>query len=77
MSITYRIGHEHLTPADVTELYNASTLGLRRPVDHPDVMEQMYRHADLFVTAWDGPLLVGIARTVADFVFDGLHLLVL
>jgi predicted N-acetyltransferase YhbS len=55
----------------VIELYNASTLGERRPVDDRQVMSDMLRHANLVVTAWDGNLLVGIARTLTDFSYVG------
>lgn len=49
------------------ELYRASTLAERRPADDRRVMERMRDHADLTITAWDGELLVGIARTLTDF----------
>jgi len=29
----------------------------------------MLRHANLLCTAWDGPLLVGVARSLTDFSF--------
>lgn len=64
--IHYRVGND-LDLDGVIELYRASTLGERRPVDDRDRMAAMLRHANLVVTAWDGPLLVGIARSVSDF----------
>jgi predicted N-acetyltransferase YhbS len=64
--ITYRIGNE-LDLDAVIELYRASTLGERRPVDDRERMAQMLRNANLVVTAWDGEQLVGIARSVTDF----------
>ncbi len=67
-SIQYRTGGD-LALADVIRLYRASTLGERRPVDSPAVIEAMIRNADLIVTAWDGDVLVGIARTLTDFVY--------
>jgi GNAT superfamily N-acetyltransferase len=51
------------------ELYVASTLGERRPVGDRQRMEAMFRHANLIVTAWDGDLLVGVARSISDFVW--------
>src|SRR5689334_13250048 len=64
--IEYRLGND--LPMDgVIELYRASTLGERRPVDDPDRMASMLKHANLVLTAWDGPLLVGIARSLSDF----------
>ena len=44
-----------------------STLGERRPVDDIDCLRGMIKHSNLIVTAWDGQLLVGIARSVTDF----------
>jgi predicted N-acetyltransferase YhbS len=69
-SITYRVGND-LDLDQVIELYRASTLGERRPVDDRSRMAQMLAHANLVVTAWDGELLVGIARTLTDFTYVG------
>jgi predicted N-acetyltransferase YhbS len=69
-SIRYQYGND-LDLDQVIELYNASTLGDRRPVDDRQVMSDMLRHANLVVTAWDGNLLVGIARTLTDFSYVG------
>ncbi|MDR3385515.1 MAG: GNAT family N-acetyltransferase [Rudaea sp.] len=49
------------------ELYQASTLGERRPIDDRARFSAMLEHANLIVTAWDGDLLVGISRCVTDF----------
>ena len=51
------------------ELYVASTLGERRPVDDHARMAEMFRHANIVITAWAGALLVGISRSVTDFVW--------
>jgi len=64
--ITYRSGND-LDFDAVIELYRASTLGERRPVDDRERMGRMLRNANLVVTGWDGDLLVGIARSVSDF----------
>jgi ribosomal protein S18 acetylase RimI-like enzyme len=64
--ISYRSGNE-LNLDAVIELYRASTLGERRPVDDRERMALMLGNANLVVTAWDGELLVGIARSVSDF----------
>jgi GNAT superfamily N-acetyltransferase len=68
--IEYRYGND-LNLDQVIELYNASTLGERRPVDDRRIMTDMLRHANLVVTAWDGDLLVGLARTLSDFSYVG------
>ncbi|HTI70422.1 MAG TPA: GNAT family N-acetyltransferase [Candidatus Limnocylindria bacterium] len=66
--MTYRVGN-NLELDQVIELYRASTLGARRPVDDRDRMRTMLHNANLIVTAWDGDLLVGIARSLTDFSF--------
>ena len=48
--IEYRYGND-LNLDQVIELYNASTLGERRPVDDRRIMTDMLRHANLVVTA--------------------------
>ncbi len=68
--IIYRYGNR-LDLDQVIELYRASTLGERRLVDNRATMENMIEHANLVVTAWDGELLVGIARTLTDFSYVG------
>ena len=64
--IAFRTGND-LDLETVIELYRASTLGERRPVDDRDRMQRMLQNANLTVTAWDGELLVGIARSLSDF----------
>jgi predicted N-acetyltransferase YhbS len=51
------------------EVLLRSTLGERRPVDDTRCLQGMIEHSNLIVTAWDGQLLVGIARSVTDFHF--------
>jgi len=68
--IEYRTGND-LILAEVLDLYRASTLGERRPIDDESIVLDMLRHANLVVTAWDGPTLVGIARTLTDFSYVG------
>jgi len=51
------------------ELYRASTLGERRPIDDRARFAAMLTHANLTITAWDGAQLVGISRCVTDFVW--------
>ena len=63
-AITFRLGND-LDLDAVIELYSATTLGVRRR----GAMADMLSHANLVVTAWDGPLLVGIARSLTDFCF--------
>jgi GNAT superfamily N-acetyltransferase len=69
-TIVYRYGNEFAVES-VIELYNASGLGERRPVDDPAIFSDMLRHGNLTVTAWDEDLLVGISRTLTDFSYVG------
>jgi GNAT superfamily N-acetyltransferase len=64
--ITYRDDHR---PAldEARDLYRASTLGERRPIDDDARFAAMLAQANLIVTAWDGALLVGISRALSDF----------
>jgi len=64
--IVYRTGNG-LDLDQVIELYVASTLGQRRPVEDRATMKAMLDHANLVVTAWADEKLVGIARTLTDF----------
>jgi predicted N-acetyltransferase YhbS len=66
--ITYRVGND-LDLDQVIDLYRASTLGERRPIEERDRMEAMLRNANLVVTAWDGSLLVGISRSLTDYAY--------
>ena len=63
MEIEYRTGNE-LDLDAVLDLYRASTLGERRPIDDRERMADMVRHANLVITAWDGDQLVGISRAI-------------
>ena len=55
------------------ELYRASTLARRRPVDDDARFEAMLEHANLIVTAWDGERLLGISRSLTDFAWTTYH----
>jgi predicted N-acetyltransferase YhbS len=66
--ITYRLGND-LDLDAVIDLYVDSTIGERRPVDERDRMGTMLAEANLVVTAWDGDLIVGISRSVTDWVY--------
>lgn len=64
--IVYRTGND-LDLDAVIELYEASTLGERRPVDDRERMAAMLKYANLVITAWDEDLMVGISRSISDF----------
>lgn len=58
-----------ITSDQFIEVLKASTLAARRPVNDPDCIDAMLRHANLLCTAWDGDHLVGVARSVTDFAY--------
>jgi len=66
--INYRLGND-IDLDEVIELYVDSTLGERRPVAERERMMRMLAEADLVVTAWDDDLMVGISRSVTDWVY--------
>lgn len=68
MAITYAI-EESIDPAELADVFRRSGLAERRPVDDPGRMAAMAKHANLTITAREGGLLVGIARSLTDFAF--------
>ena len=58
-----------LDPDEFIDVLKRSTLAERRPVDDRERIELMCRNANLIVTARKNGLLVGIARSVTDFVY--------
>lgn len=60
-----------ITPAQFVDVLRRSTLAERRPVDDPAAIAAMLQHGNLLVTAWDGATLVGVARTLTDFLYCG------
>ena len=66
--ISYRTGND-LDVDAVIELYKSCSLGARRPSNDRPRMAAMLANANLVITAWDENLLVGISRSVTDFVY--------
>lgn len=66
--ITYRIENDLSVP-EFTNVLVRSTLAERRPIDEPDRLAQMLRHANLTVTARHDGRLVGVARSLTDYSF--------
>ena len=55
------------TAAQVIELYERS--GLPRPIQDVERMTRMYMNSDLVISAWNDRELVGVARSVTDWVW--------
>jgi GNAT superfamily N-acetyltransferase len=58
-----------ITEAQFVDVLKRSTLAERRPVHDARCIQAMLRNTNLLCTAWDGNLLVGVARSVTDFEF--------
>ena len=68
MQIKYSVEND-LDVSEFREVLIASTLGERRPVDDMERLTAMVTNANLIVTARDGSKLIGVARSVTDFVY--------
>ncbi len=66
--ITYRVG-KNFTLDEFINVYQTSTLGERRPIEDRARMQSMMENANLIVTAWSQETLVGISRSLSDFVY--------
>ena len=68
MDVEYR-SDRTITPGQFIDLLERSTLAERRPVQYPEVIAGMLDNADLLITAWQDGELVGVSRSVTDFVY--------
>lgn len=66
--IKYQIETE-LSVEEFTEVLINSTLGERRPVSEPDRIAKMLEHGNLIITARHYGKLVGVARSLTDFLY--------
>lgn len=66
--IDYRLG-EVPGLAAARDLYADCSLGARRPIGDEARFAAMLANANLTVTAWEGERLVGMARSLSDFVY--------
>ncbi len=66
--ITYQIENS-LTIDEFKTLLEKSTLAERRPVNEQERLAKMLEHGNLVVAARDNGQLVGIARSITDFVY--------
>lgn len=66
MDIQFKTDHIP-TPEEIIDLYDSS--GLVRPTNDPERIDNMYRHSNLVITAWEGSLLVGVSRALTDFYY--------
>lgn len=58
-----------LDPAEFIEVLKSSTLAKRRPIDDEQRISSMCNNANLIVTARLDRKLIGVARSITDFVY--------
>jgi GNAT superfamily N-acetyltransferase len=68
MEISYRF-NPAISVHDLIAILDKSTLGLRRPLTDLEAMQSMLENANVYVGAFDGDKLVGLARCMTDYVF--------
>ena len=66
--IEYKIEND-LSVEEFISILKASTLSERRPVNEPERIAQMLRHANLTIAARENNKLIGVARSITDFAF--------
>jgi ribosomal protein S18 acetylase RimI-like enzyme len=66
--ITYKI-EPNISPNEFNDLLIKSTLGERRLVDDFERITAMVKNANLIISARDNSKLVGVARSITDFVY--------
>jgi predicted N-acetyltransferase YhbS len=64
--IVYKSGKD-IDLDEAVDVYRSCSLGARRPIGDRERMREMLANADITITAWDGGLMVGIARSISDF----------
>lgn len=64
--IEYKV-NAPLETARIIELYR--NCGLPRPIDDEQRMADMFANSTLVISAWAGRELIGLARTLTDFVW--------
>ena len=55
------------TAEKVIALYDKA--GLPRPTKDPERIRKMYENSNVIVTAWDNDQLIGVARSITDWVW--------
>jgi len=67
MNITYSSDKKPLAD-QIIELYDNA--GLPRPTNDKARIQKMFDNSNLIITAWDKDLLVGVSRSITDWVWS-------
>jgi predicted N-acetyltransferase YhbS len=62
--------HDRPTVAEFSDVLRRSTLAERRPMHDTDCLAQMVQHANLWATCRHDGRLIGVARSLTDFVYS-------
>jgi predicted N-acetyltransferase YhbS len=68
MNMIYKV-ENNLNPSEFIDVLKRSTLGERRPIDDVERINEMCKNANLIITARLDGKLIGIARSITDFVY--------
>lgn len=60
---------ENLSVEEFRAILVNSTLGERRPIDEPETLSKMLQHGNLIITAREDGKLIGVARSLTDFLY--------
>ncbi|MBK8501353.1 MAG: GNAT family N-acetyltransferase [Saprospiraceae bacterium] len=66
--IKYQI-EKNLSVEEFKAVLIASTLGERRPINEPERLAKMLEHGNLIITARHDGKLIGVSRSLTDFLF--------
>ena len=66
--ILYQIENK-LSVEEFRDVLVNSTLAERRPIDEPERLASMLEHGNLIVTARENGKLIGVARSLSDFLY--------
>lgn len=66
MEIKYNVDRKP-TVDQIIDLYDNA--GLPRPTKDKERIQKMYDNSNLIITAWDNDLLVGVSRSITDWVW--------
>jgi ribosomal protein S18 acetylase RimI-like enzyme len=67
MNIRYSF-EERPTADQIIDLYDDA--GLPRPTNDKERIQKMFDNSNLIVTAWDNDILVGVSRSITDWVWS-------
>lgn len=66
--LTYKI-EKNVSVEEFTDVLRSSTLGERRPINEPVRIAKMLEHGNLIITARFSGKLIGVARSLTDFMY--------